>query len=193
MLTKTFPAATAENVTYTYDAFTAGTNHGRGRLTGITDQSGSTAFIYDARGNVTRETRVISGVSYQVNYVYNLADQVTQITYPSGRIVIYGRDAQGRITGVTTKQNATAATVNPGLRRGRRGDVDQLPAAVPARAAAVVRQRSQRLEHLYARLSCLSGAAALARRIAAGRQSTCWGSTTVRRRSSAERTADRTT
>jgi len=36
---------------------------------------------------------------------------VIQITYPSGRIVTYVRDAQGRVTSVTTKQNATAAVV----------------------------------------------------------------------------------
>ena len=48
MLTRTFPAATAENVTYTYDAFGSGAtgNKGRGRLTGVTDQSGSTAIVY---------------------------------------------------------------------------------------------------------------------------------------------------
>jgi YD repeat-containing protein len=33
------------------------------------------------------------------------------ITYPSGRIVTYVRNAQGQITGVTTKANATAAVV----------------------------------------------------------------------------------
>ena len=68
--------------------------------------------ISDARGNVTSETRTVSGQAYAVAYLYNLADQVVQVTYPSGRIVLYGRDAQGRITGVTTKQNAAAASVN---------------------------------------------------------------------------------
>ena len=110
MLTKTFPAATAENVTYTYDNVTA-PNKGKGRLTGITDQTGSTALVYDARGNVVTETRTIATKAHVVSYVYDLADKITQITYPSGRIVIYSRDTTGRITGVTTKQNAAAATV----------------------------------------------------------------------------------
>ena len=39
------------------------------------------------------------------------ADRVTQITYPSGRIVNYVRDTTGRITSATTKQNAAAAVV----------------------------------------------------------------------------------
>src|SRR5450631_1483460 len=42
---------------------------------------------------------------------YDLADRVSQITYPSGRIVSYIRDVQGRVTSVTTKQTATAAVV----------------------------------------------------------------------------------
>ena len=57
-LTATFPAQTAENVAYAYDDTTGG-NHGKGRLTSITDSSGSTALVYDHRGNVSAETSVI--------------------------------------------------------------------------------------------------------------------------------------
>jgi RHS repeat-associated protein len=109
MLTKSFPTAAAENVTYTYDSVLAG-NKGKGRLTSVTDESGSTAYVYDVRGNVLSETRVIAGQSYAVAYQYDTADRVTQITYPSGRIVTYTRDAQGRVTGVTTKKTAAATT-----------------------------------------------------------------------------------
>jgi RHS repeat-associated protein len=110
MLTKSFPAAAAENVTYTYDSVLAG-NKGKGRLTSVTDESGSTSYVYDVRGNVLTETHVIAGQSYAVGYLYDLADRVSGITYPSGRIVSYVRDAQGRVTSVTTKQNAAAAVV----------------------------------------------------------------------------------
>ncbi len=110
MLTKSFPAASAENVTYTYDSVLAG-NKGKGRLTSVTDESGSTAYVFDARGNVLTETHVIAGQSYAVGYAYDLADRVSTITYPSGRIVTYVRDAQGRVTSVTTKQNTTSAVV----------------------------------------------------------------------------------
>ena len=50
VLTKSFPAAPSENVTYTYDD-TSGGNMGVGRLTGIADQSGSTAYAYNALGH----------------------------------------------------------------------------------------------------------------------------------------------
>ncbi|MBX9925821.1 MAG: hypothetical protein K2Y05_05645, partial [Hyphomicrobiaceae bacterium] len=110
ILTKTYPAATAENATYTYDDLTGG-NVGKGRLTRLTDQTGSIDFLYDVRGNVTQETRTISGQAHVVAYAYDLADRIAQITYPSGRIVTYTRDTTGRITAVATKQTATAAPV----------------------------------------------------------------------------------
>jgi RHS repeat-associated protein len=105
---KTFPAASAENVAYAYDDSTPG-RHGIGRLSSITDQSGSTAFEYDSRGNVTKETRTIAGVAYVTGYVYDVADRLTQMVYPSGRIVAYARDALGRVTSVTTQANVSAA------------------------------------------------------------------------------------
>ena len=58
-LTASYPAATAENVTYTYDNVTA-PNKGKGRLTKITDQSGSTSFVYNALGQIITDTRVIA-------------------------------------------------------------------------------------------------------------------------------------
>ena len=111
MLTKTFPAASSENIAYTYDSTTGG-NKGVGRVTSITDQSGSTAIVYDARGNMVAETRTVAGQAYATAYAYNAADQVTQITYPSGRIVDYARDAQGKISGVTTRQTVASASVD---------------------------------------------------------------------------------
>lgn len=110
MLTKTFPGASAENITYSYDA-TAGGNKGIGRLTQLQSQNVTIAFTYDARGNVTQEVRTIGGQAHTVSYTYDLADRITQITYPSGRIVDYARDSTGRITDVTTKASALASPV----------------------------------------------------------------------------------
>ena len=39
----------------------------------------------------------------QFAYAYDLGDRITQITYPSGWIVQYGRDAKGRVNLVQTK------------------------------------------------------------------------------------------
>src|SRR5712692_10560019 len=106
---RTYPADPAENVVYHYDESAAG--FGIGRLTSVTDSSGSTAYVYDARGKVVQETHVIGAQSYVTAYAYDLANHVVQITYPSGRIVGYTRDAMGRIAGVATQANSSAVPV----------------------------------------------------------------------------------
>src|SRR5262249_41401601 len=45
-------------------------------------------------------TRVIDGRSYQTSYQYNDANQLTQMTYPSGRVINLGYDSKGRTTSV---------------------------------------------------------------------------------------------
>jgi len=107
LMTKSFPAAAAENASYHYDESAA--INGVGRLTSVADQSGSTAYIYDVRGNVVQETRVISGSTFVTLYTYDLADRVSEIVYPSGRIVDYARDAAGQTTGITTRANNAAS------------------------------------------------------------------------------------
>jgi YD repeat-containing protein len=126
-LTKTFPAAAGENVAYSYD----GGSRGVGRLTGLTEVAGGpgtkwggfnwggapwtagyfATFKYDARGNLIQEQRSIGGVNYTTTYTYDLADRLSSLTYPSGRIVTYARDGFGRISGVTTKVNGAGPTV----------------------------------------------------------------------------------
>jgi RHS repeat-associated protein len=110
LLTKTYPAAPAESIAHTYDSVASG-NKGVGRLTKIEDESGSTELVYDGRGNVITEVRTIAGQAHTIAYAYDLVDRVEQITYPSGRIVDYSRDSQGRVTSVTTRTNAGAAPV----------------------------------------------------------------------------------
>ncbi len=111
VLTKTFPAGSGENVTYTYDSI-AGGNYGRGRLTQLSDESGTTDFVYDARGNVLSETRTIQSQTYVTSYTYDPTDQIASVTYPSGRIVTYTRDGTGRVSGVTTQQTSGAMSVD---------------------------------------------------------------------------------
>ncbi len=106
MLTRSYPSDASQNVTYTYDQTTGG-NFGVSRLTATTHSGGSTAITYDARGNIASETRTISGQSYTVSYDYDAADQITHITYPSGREVLYTRDSEARIVAVGTRANGT--------------------------------------------------------------------------------------
>ncbi len=72
------------DITYTYDAYTAGSNYGRGYRTGMTDASGSTSWKYDARGRVTEETKVVSGAgTFKTQWGYNSADLVAWLKYPA--------------------------------------------------------------------------------------------------------------
>lgn len=95
--------ATSENVTYTYDS-TANGNYGVGRLTQIIDESGITAYQYGDLGNLSSKTTTLDGQAYTTTYQYDLGNNPTEITYPSGLIVSYSYDSQGRVQGVTTEE-----------------------------------------------------------------------------------------
>jgi RHS repeat-associated protein len=111
--------ANGTSATYTYDAlgrvtriaysdgqvetfgYDAGAN-GAGRLTSISDSSGTTTFAYDPHGRLTQETRTIAGIAYLTAYSYDAAGRLAAVTYPSGRVITYGRDALGRIARIET-------------------------------------------------------------------------------------------
>lgn len=95
----------SENVTYYYDASSGG-HFMAGRLAGVTDESGSTFFDYNERGDVVADSRVIGGSNYQARYGYDLADRISSMTYPSGHIISISRDTMGRVTGINWQQSA---------------------------------------------------------------------------------------
>ncbi|WP_374330253.1 RHS repeat-associated core domain-containing protein [Aestuariivirga sp.] len=107
LVKEAYSADPKQNVTYFYDD-TANGNRGIGRLTGITDASGSLSRTYDALGRISSETRVIAGKSYVTSYGYNTAGRVTAVVYPSGRVVTYSRNALGRVSAIATSASATA-------------------------------------------------------------------------------------
>ncbi|MFA0813730.1 RHS repeat-associated core domain-containing protein [Microbulbifer epialgicus] len=102
-----YPGSTSENATFTYDS-TDGGNKGAGRLTGYSNDAGTTALTYDALGRITQQEDKIAGLDFTIGYRYDSEGRVTSITYPSGRIVSYSYDALGRIAKVTTQQSAEA-------------------------------------------------------------------------------------
>ena len=71
------------NVCYTYGT----TAPNKGRLTQMADTTGSESYTYDIGGRMTQLSKVLSGQTYNIGYQYNAGDGVTQITYPSGRVV----------------------------------------------------------------------------------------------------------
>ncbi len=88
----------------------AGQNN-KGRLISMTDGVGSETYSYDALGRVSQVQKVITGTTYTTGYAYDLAGELTAITYPSGRVVQQSYDAIGRLCAVgASGSSCTAGT-----------------------------------------------------------------------------------
>jgi YD repeat-containing protein len=103
-----YPAAPTENVTYTYDS-TANGSFGVGRLASITNNASRTDYEYNGLGLIRKKTTQIGYLLSTTRYSYDLAGNLSSVTYPSGRVVNWKRDAAGRVQNVTTQTTDTAA------------------------------------------------------------------------------------
>lgn len=88
-------------VAFQYDSGGAAT-FALNRLTSITEgpntpiPANSHSFTYDNLGRITKDVQSIDQRTYTLQYVYNLAGEITSTTYPSGRVVVRTYDAIGR-------------------------------------------------------------------------------------------------
>jgi RHS repeat-associated protein len=93
--------ATAPTVTYTYDSY-SGTN-APGQL--VRTQVGSgyeERYTYDSQLRLSSTIRTIGSRTYTTSYTsYNDANQLTQMTYPSGRVLGMGHDSIGRLSSIS--------------------------------------------------------------------------------------------
>ncbi len=101
---------TSENVTFTYDE-TVANNKGIGRLTRIDDESGSTAYLFDGKGQLIQETRRVNDLDFVTAYQYDASGLLTQMTYPSGRLVNYVRNNLGQVVEVTSTVSGVTQTI----------------------------------------------------------------------------------
>lgn len=67
----------------------------KGRLSKITDQSGSTEFWYDRLGRETKSTKTIGSTSYSVEREYDALDRLTKLKYPDSNYLEYTYSTQG--------------------------------------------------------------------------------------------------
>ena len=74
------------DVMYIYDA---ATSNGKGRLTGVQDQSGSVLFYYDTLGHTTRTDKSLDGTTYVTQTSYDTLGRVLTITYPDNSVISY--------------------------------------------------------------------------------------------------------
>ena len=80
-------------VTYSYDDPTV--PFAVGRLTAISDGSGSSSFEYDSLGHVIEETKTVDGTPYIFQGSFDLLDRLTSLTYPDGETAAYTYNPQG--------------------------------------------------------------------------------------------------
>ncbi len=113
--------ARGKKTSYTYDAlnrvtkislakgtpitFSYGTTpNAIGRLTQISDESGSTKWTYDINGQITSKSQIIGAVTKATNYTYNYGygygGKLIKMTYPSGRVINYSYDNNGKVSGL---------------------------------------------------------------------------------------------
>lgn len=103
-----YPSEPGSNTVYTYDSIVNG-NKGIDKLTGVTDAVGTVSFSYDLLGRVVQESRVLGSRTYTTSYAWDAAGKLIGITYPSGRVVNYGRNENGNIGSVSTRKTSTSA------------------------------------------------------------------------------------
>ncbi len=93
-------SASGQTESFTYDQSSNG-NAGIGRLTALTDLSGSTAYQYSGAGELIGQQANIQGTTYSLAWSYDAAGRRTGMSYPSGLQLQYGYDAIGRLNRVS--------------------------------------------------------------------------------------------
>jgi RHS repeat-associated protein len=90
-----------QTISYTYDS---GTNQ-NGRLTQVTDASGSTSWSYATHGKVLSRQQSM-GITKTLGHAYDSAGRLQTLTLPSGNTITYGY-TDGKITSLTLNGSTT--------------------------------------------------------------------------------------
>ena len=110
-----YPAAATLNVAYTYDttqtACLAGETFSTGRLTRLTDGSGTTVYCYNRFGDLVRKSQTTNDQTLTLRYGYAVNGTLSTMTYPDGAVISYTRDALGRATAVNVTSPGGAPQV----------------------------------------------------------------------------------
>ena len=112
----TCTASTPPNVSYTYDTDFAGA------LSSVSYGVNTTSYTHDNLGRVSASTQTTGAQSYTFsNYSYTLTDQLTSITYPSGRVINYTVNNADQVTAVQAQ--GAASPYASGITYSTAGDI----------------------------------------------------------------------
>jgi RHS repeat-associated protein len=92
---------------------TSTSSYNNGRPITMTDGVGSENYTYNNLGQMNQLQKVINGTTYTTNYLYNVANEPTKITYPSGRVVQQSVDAIGRLCEVAPSTTGCGSASSP--------------------------------------------------------------------------------
>jgi YD repeat-containing protein len=100
------------DATYTYDAYDpANSQWGKGRRTGMSDGSGSSAtWTFDKRGRLTYESKAITGVTgspFLTQWTYDALNRLATMTYPDSEVVTTGYNTAGLPNSLSTSLSGT--------------------------------------------------------------------------------------
>jgi RHS repeat-associated protein len=95
-----------QTIQFTYDQ---GLN-GKGKLTQLTDASGTTQWTYTPHGRVATRQQQMGAVTLTASYGYNAAGELSQMTLPSSQAVGFSY-ANGRPSGVTVNGSTLLSNV----------------------------------------------------------------------------------
>jgi RHS repeat-associated protein len=96
-----YPSDSSLDATLTYDLTSGCGTAGIGHLCSVTDASGTTAYEYNALGQLAEVNETRGGLTFTTAYTYDLAGNVLTATLPSGRTITYTRNANGQASGVS--------------------------------------------------------------------------------------------
>ena len=93
---------------FTYDEGSSGA----GRLTGMSDASGTTSFSYNIYGQLTAKTSIVQGAVYTAGWSFDgSSGRLTGMSYPGGLTLSYTYDSYGRVSGINSNLAGAASTL----------------------------------------------------------------------------------
>jgi RHS repeat-associated protein len=105
------------SVSFAYgNSSSCNTAHGAGcigQLITMTDGVGSENYTYNSLEQLTQLQKLIGASTYTTSYAYNLAGQLTTLTYPSGRVVQESVDPIGRLCEVAPSTTGCGTASSP--------------------------------------------------------------------------------